>query len=250
MKNKMKYIISIVLVVCLTVFFIKAPQWYYAFTDKNRQSDYGIQEVSLSLNEITAAQFFTLARSESATQIQVDNMDSSQVISGLTNSISNMKKYMEENGCTFAAPFLGYLQDFAKGLTPDNLYFFESVTGIVDNELLSTVVCRVGGKIQDNYADFIFDYNTNILYTINLILPPATIKYIDEDSWTAFKKALLSYWEIDEDNLWLEVGQYTDDSAYDSGMQEECYSLGFYLNPDITDKLSGGVTESKSISYK
>lgn len=69
MKSRIKYIIFIMLAVLLT-----APQWYYAFTDKNRQSDYGTQEVSLSPNKITAAQFFTLMRSENATKIQVHNI--------------------------------------------------------------------------------------------------------------------------------------------------------------------------------
>ena len=245
MKNKIKYIISIVLVVLLTGFFIKAPQWYYAFSDKNMQSDYGTQDVSLSSNEITAAQFFTPMRSGNATQMQVNNIDSSQVISGLSNSISNMRKYMEEYGCKFAEIFLGYLQNFEKEFTADNLYFFQSVTGVVDNELLSTVVCMVGGQIQDDYAAyFIFDYNTNMLYAVNLILPPETIKIISEDALLEFQKALLSYWKIDEESLWWDIGRYSS-IIYDEAIGEtDKYPLYFHLNDDIADILAGKIIEN------
>ncbi|MGN0536534.1 MAG: hypothetical protein ACI4M3_00985 [Acutalibacteraceae bacterium] len=239
MKNKIKYIISIVLVVFLTGFFMEAPQWYYAFSDKNMQSDYGTQDVSLSSNEITAAQFFTLMRSGNATQMQINNIDGSQVISGLSNSISNMKKYMEEHSCEFAKTFLGYLQNFEKEFTIDNQYFFQSVTGVVDNELLSTVVCMVSGQIQDDYAAyFIFDYNTNILYTVNLTLPSETIKYIDENALLEFQKALLSYWKIDEENLWWDIGRYG--SIYNSSEEIEDtgkYPIYFNINDDIAAML-------------
>lgn len=233
MKNKLKYIISTMLVVLLTAFFVKVPDWYYALTDSSLQSDYGIQEVEISTNTITPKQFFTLMRSGSATQMQINNMDSSQVKEGLSKSIKNMKDYMEEHDIIFTAEFLSYLLSLmTDNDKAESFYDLQSVTGIADNELLSTVVCVVGSQFPEGYTvTLVFDCNTNVIYAMNFGFPFQLMEYTDNEAWLEFQKALSAYWNISEEELWWDM--------YDAEAETDQTLLYLNINADITDMFFG-----------
>lgn len=239
MKIRIKYILSVLLLLAVTVTVLELPQIYYFFSDSCQQKPYTSEEILLNEGDedITPEKCILLLSSSDATMIEVTPPDETEIqLETVLDALSDLENFADLNKYSYFSELLNNITLNLKNFNMDSAHLF-SVSGGVDNKPVSFMIWIVVLYSDNNFCSVILDDSTNMIYAFYITEPFSSDTFGDED---AVKEVSL--------NISNEVRNTMSDywNIYVSEQNAFANFAELYINPDIPYFYETDYTYSKS----
>lgn len=253
-NKRLRYVFTGVLLLLCTAAVVFAPSAYYSVSDNAMNKDVHITELGLPEKNtvLTAKEAAELFRSDDLIRltIETDALTESKTSELVAESLSNMINGYDKN-----TPIYRTFDYIITNI--DDCEFSQRspirLIGEIDGEPVSltyiTVSLGLGNEDAYSSANLYIDYNTLNIYCANFYVSAdiaynygKDADYMDDNYIDEFVKHLARYWELPEDNVFVDERYYDMDFV-----DEHYYPMDYELSMDIFS--NGYISEEGVVEY-